>query len=62
MTLQLLRGHDTAEAGNDDDDDADDDDDDDNDIDFDADADAVGDVDAVPTSEGDDVTMNDAMQ
>ena len=48
MTLQLLRGHDTAEAGNDDDyDDGDDDDD-------------VDDV--LPTSEGDDVAMNDAMQ
>ena len=54
MTLQLLRGHDTAEAGNDGDDDVD------NDIDFDADAD--DDVDDVPTSEGDDVAMNDAMQ
>ena len=47
MTLQLLRGHDTAEAGNDDDGD-------DNDVD--------DDVDDVPTSEGDDVAMNDAMQ
>ena len=44
MTLQLLRGHDTAEAGNDDD------------------ADVDYDVDDVSTSEGDDVTMNDAMQ
>ena len=51
MTLQLLRGHDTAEAGHDDDDD---DDGDDNDVD--------DDVDDVPTSEGDDVAMNDAMQ
>ena len=52
MTLQLLRGHDTAEAGDDDDDDDDDDDEDDVD----------DDVDDVPTSEGDDVAMNDAMQ
>ena len=58
MTLQLFRGHDTAEAGNDDDDV--DDDDDDNDIDFDADAD--DDVDDVRTSEGVDVAMNDAIQ
>ena len=52
MTLQLLRGHDTAEAGDDggDDDDGDDDDDVDDDV-YD-----------VPTSEGDDVAMNDAMQ
>ena len=50
MTLQLLRGHDTAEAGNDDDNDVD------NDINVD------DDVDDVPTSEGDDVAMNDAMQ
>ena len=42
MTLQLLRGHDTVEAGNDDDDD---------DVD-----------DVLPTSEGYDVAMNDAMQ
>ena len=56
MTLQLLRGHDTAEAGNDDDGDdcdgdEDDADDDDNDVD-----------DVLPTSEGYDVAMNDAMQ
>ena len=51
MTLQLLRGHDTAEArrDNDDDDDGEDDKVDD-------------DVDDVPTSEGDDLAMNDAMQ
>ena len=54
MTLQLLRGHDTAEAGNDGDDDVD------NDIDFDADAD--DDVDDVRTSEGVYVAMNDAIQ
>ena len=50
MTLQLLRGHDTAEAGDDDDDDGDDADDVDDD------------VNDVPTSEGDDVAINDAMQ
>ena len=51
MTLQLLRGHDTAEAGDDDDDDDGDDADDVDD-----------DVNDVPTSEGDDVAINDAMQ
>ena len=54
MTLQLLRGHDTAEAGNDDDNDVDDD--------INVDDDPDDDVDDFPTSEGDDVAMNDVMQ